>query len=620
MGSSRRFALIGLTSLLVSCGSPPAPPPATPPAPHAAPSQPEASAIDTSPVPAPKSLLAVLRVKDGDAAIRSARAMLGAVIPEGITVQAIARAVLGPSLSDVVDVAKPIDFGVAGDMRSPTVLFSLALTSLDDAKQNLVEDFTLTPEKGGVIRLAPKGDPDPRVRCELRPAAGESPYRLVCSFAPEEPGEAAAYFARTVPRQGMSADARLEFFTRYWLHDQIASTSADNPGEEFGKKLFMDLGDDIDVVALDLSFSTAGVDLTTQATFRGTASPLTRIIASQAQQATPMPDSFWRLPADSEGAIYTRGANPADLQTLRSWMDDTFSQSMTDDGAPPELVERMVKVLNSVILTGGPMVMAYGFDVKEALAALKRATPKAKMDRRALHGWLLLGVDEPSARWTDAIREAIAIDKVPYTHKSKSTGPSRDDKTDTKPGDKSEKKKTISRLAEERVADKALPAGTSHFVSREYPAVNDKANTKKPPVSATHMYVVPGGAQTWIAFGENEAQVLAKVKGVIANQAANQDKGLSGRDDLQLLHAPVGLGGFVTVPLFDALGLPESADDDQAKAREALERMASLPPKGASAVPFFVPPADASGGRAVQLRVRLPKAVVQEIARRIKAH
>src|SRR5262249_42234348 len=151
-----------------------------------------------------------------------------------------------------------------------------------------------------------------------------------------------------------------------------------------------------------------------------------------------------------------------------------------------------------------------------------------------------------------------------------------------------------------------------HFAFRSYPRVNGKADTKKPASRTMHLYVVPNGARTFLAFGENEKQSLTKVKGILAGT----DKGLGGREDLQALRTSTSFGGFLTIGLFDAFGLPDDGEKARAAARATLEHAAAAPAPLSMAIPFLAPPAE--GERAFQVRIRAPRAVVQELVDRVR--
>src|SRR5262249_4885860 len=135
---------------------------------------------------------------------------------------------LTPAIADVVDLSQPIDGALFGNVHSAGWLVSFGIISLNDAKERLSESFVLAPREHGGIRLYPREDADAKFRCELRPSAGPTSCRLVCGDPLQQLSDGAAYLARTVPRQELTADARLEVHTGTWVRDELASTPTED--------------------------------------------------------------------------------------------------------------------------------------------------------------------------------------------------------------------------------------------------------------------------------------------------------------------------------------------------------------------------------------------------------
>lgn len=595
---------------------------------------------DTSPVPVPKDALAVLRIKSAESILRSVRELSGSInIPEAITVQSLSELLLGPTLADVVDFSQPIDVGMSGDTTSPSFVISMPLVSLSDANQNLSEDFTLTPREGGVIRLNPhKKASASKVQCELRPAAGPSPFRLVCAMAPYEPGAMGAYLARTVARSPLTSEVRVEAFAQPLFQKELGKFDVKDASDVWAKKVLTQIVGDIEALSLDLSTSPNAIDMTFGSTFARGDSPLTRLLASQSKPASAIPDLFWRLPADSKAAFYSAGSSPQDLEGMRGWTREMLEAIEDDDGAPTAVRDRVIKVTQSVLFTGGPLVAAYGLDDAASLTALKKTPAKAKVDRHIFQGWTLFGVEEPQARWVDAFREVIAIDKVEYKHKAKpqkdkDKDEDEDEGDDVKEPKKKKKDKTGTIFTEtplSAASKKALPAGTAHFLSTAYKKAGEVLDKKK-PVSVTHIFIVASDNRTWLAMGENEAQLVTRVRSVLAQADADKSlKTLKTRTDLQALRAPTNLGGFVTLGLFDAFGLPDEVgaapNEDRQKAETKLTHAGT--PLASIAIPFFVPPqggeaggtsASTNGAKSFDLRFHVPKTVFGDVVTQAQA-
>lgn len=576
------------------CGAPASHPhPAPTPQPIGAPAKPAPPEAVGSPVPAPPELSAVVSVKDARALQRAARDLLGGAAPilSRFTVDSAAEALLGTALADVVDLGKPIDLGFleASDLYAA----SFALASIDDAKRNLAEDFDLAPREGGGVALTPHQNGDTtKLRCEIRPAPGDSPYRLVCASRASALRAVAPYLVQTVAREAVPDDARLRLFHPSFSVWQGTSPAPETPEQAPLFQAVREGFHDLSALTFAATLAPDGVHAEMKEVFQGTQSPFTRIALAHARDAGPLPDLFWRLPADALVAGYARGADAADLEPLRKSLLRATETSIREQTTSEEMVERARKVIASTLLTGGPIAAAYGFDVPGAVSAIASATVKRPLERSALHGWFLVGLEEPSSRWADAFHEAIALQTLPVKapqgmlHRRAEA--------------------TLTRCEELALTDATLPPHTAHFALREYTTAKGKA--RGAAKWTFHVYVVPDGPRTWLAMGENDTVVVAKARGTIA---AGPDDGLASRTDLRSLRGATGFGGFVTLGLFPALNGPSDPADPVA-ARTLLERLSALPEAGATPITFFT---SGGGGErdGVELRVVAPNGAVKGI-------
>jgi hypothetical protein len=585
----RVHALASLLTALTGCAStpPPAPSSPEPPTPALAPVPPPTPKPAVSAAP-PNGLLGTLRVRNGDVLAYGLREAMGARAPSA---KGFAATLLGPKMAGTLDLSRSIDVAAVatGKSTNPEVAFSIALTSLDDAEKPLSEIFTMTPHDG-VISLVPKRAST--FACEVWQALGAAPYRLVCATSSTALHRTAGYMAQTLAREGCEADAHAEAFPRFFavILDAVTGRPAQGAGDEFGRRIVADFVHDLGSMTLDAAVAADGIDLRVGIGFEGTTSPLTVALEGLTHNAAAVPGPFWRLPADSLGAFYSHGDAPTDLEPLRALLFDGLAAAMRRTESPEE-VDRAMKLLSSLFLTGGPVTAAYGFDPNAALASLDRP---GKSDRAALQGWTLFAVEEPATKWADGVRESIAIDKAFASWK-----PPKDSPEDVK---KEWENAPGARTSEERIVGGALPPGSAHFVYRSWERVNGKPVTKEPS-SVTHIYIVPEGRAAWIGFGGNEPLLLAKLKGVLAESSSG---GLGGRRDLGALHGSANTVGFVTVSLFEALGLPD-APSELARAREALGRLTSPDARAESPVWFVVPRSDEGAGHAVEVRLHLPE-------------
>src|SRR6185312_414626 len=127
----------------------------------------------------------------------------------------------GEKLGPLVDLDQPVDFavGVSGGAHlSATVAVSAGLRDPDAAKATLGEHYKLTPGPNGVLAIEglgkPKGhhgkgkkdedededDDDSGHPCELAPAYGASPTRIVCGLDTKSLAELGPWLTRTAVR------------------------------------------------------------------------------------------------------------------------------------------------------------------------------------------------------------------------------------------------------------------------------------------------------------------------------------------------------------------------------------------------------------------------------------
>jgi hypothetical protein len=588
-----------LSTSILSCGGPPAPAPSAAAVPPSNAARGATAPPDTTPVAPPPKMTAVVTLKNAEALQKNVRDLASSAFPilQSLTVDAAAQTFLGTALADVVDLSKPIDVAF---LDTNAFAVSLALASIDDAKQNLAEDFDLVPREDGVIALAPRKSGDrPNLHCEIRPASGASPYRLVCATHTAPLRALGPYLARTVPRNEAPDDLRIDVAAPS-LALNLGTSDAPTPMEADLRKLASDTLADIGALSLDATLGTDEIGLRAKTVFRSSRSSLTRIATTHARDAKPLPDLFWRLPADSLGAFYARGAEVADLAPLKSWLLETIDASARAEGGSNELVESSKKVLSSLFLTGGPVSVAYGLDVPNAIAAISNATVKNPVPRTAFHGWLLVGLEEPSSRWVEGLKASSALDRSLWEKSAL---------------ERHKTERETFKVREEPPTDPKLPPHTAHFVARQSRFVRGKSAPAT--TLSLHVYVVPDGNRTWLAMGENDSQVLAKVNGVLA---ATPEAVLASRTDLQALHVPTGFAGFVTAGFFDAIRGPDDAAAPT-KARELLDALSASPAVEGAPISFVVPTSAATGGASegggeVELQVRAPRGVAKALLSR----
>ncbi|HEY8039249.1 MAG TPA: hypothetical protein VIF15_05620 [Polyangiaceae bacterium] len=633
---ARRFvapALACAVASALSCGpsAPTLAPVATvapPPAPVA--SAPPEPAPELSAIPAPGTLLFTARIAHPGRAIQTL-APLVAQIPllasfAAFDADTIVSLALGAPLAPILDLEQPIDVAVAdapGHDGGMLVAASAQLAEGPQVRETLEKHFRVFPGPRGVVRLEPRGDKDDdddaQRPCTVAPAYGGG-SRLVCGTNAKSVSALAPYLVRTMTRTVSTADLRVEVMTRAaHLDEHDDAPATDDPDDALWHVLTSKLGDDVAKVVVEASVTPSALDLTLSSHFVSAGSPLTRALLGQATPAGPPPPAFERLPVDATAVWYARGAAPADLAPLHAAVLADMRASLADDGYAPSAIDEIVGLIDRMVLTGGPWVVAGGHRLDAARSALDAYAAGGKTTlaarakaRAALQGWMVAGVDEPPQKWMDGMRALVKTDALRPVDKPKKK-------------DKLEKEQW--RLALAPVAPGlALPSGTLHVEARE--TVNPawvasqrkgRATYLEPLIPHTvHLFVVPDGARTWLAAAEDPALAASEVR---ASLAGAPDAGtLSARRDLDVLRAgPTSAGGALSVADLAMWKSDDTSDADLRAVKRTLEALATLTADGKTPVPVVLVASPAGGGVAaggdLSLHLQLPLRVVTEVAK-----
>ncbi len=508
MRFSKGLASVVAVSLLACGGRASAPPPTAAKEPSGAGAVVPAAtpAADLSPIPAPEGLKVIVSVKDAEALLRNVRDLAGPAFPtlKTISVDAGAQAFLGAALSDVVDLTKPIDVGFLDAFDTSVV--SLALASIDDARQNLAENYDLVPREppeAGVLTLAPrskKGEA-PRVRCEIRPAARGPAYRLVCATGAANNLRALApYLTRTVAREDAPDDIRVRVFPAAFL----ALRPPSNPAKAVVERALTDFIADTGSLSLDATLAGDSIGARAEAAFGSSHSPLARLIlaerAREKAAAGPLLAPPRRLSRRRLRERGGRGGSGAD-EDLAARFDHDVAPGARSAGRGDRAGhggDSRLRPLHGRAAGHRVRLRSRGRRLRRSRA--RRSS--TRVERSALHGWFLAGVEEPSARWVDGLRALGAVKRFPWKM----------------PRTQCDEPVTVT-VVESHAVDSKLPAGTAAFVWEESVPVKcqpakaakaanaaNAANAKRgdPSKNAFHLYVVPDGTRTWIAISRRE--------------------------------------------------------------------------------------------------------------------
>lgn len=620
--SARVVAVLALMSCL-SCGPAKSPergvdaPLAIGPAAPAPPVEPPRTAALPE---APENLALLVRINDAEQLAREVVSILppsASAAASLLDPKQLVGLLLGERLGSVVDLAQPIDLASLG---TSTPSFALSLAVKQDAETKLGDGLVLR-EDGGLLRVGKQGAPFGAIarlsECAFTAAAGRAATRLVCASNEATLKAAAPYLARNVAPQPLDADARLSVPGTILREkrDATAKALSDAASARLGNDLVDRFMAEIERVDVGLRFLGTGIEADVDLRLSSRESMLARAIVLRSKPAAP-PPAFYRLPADSLVALHTTGALPADIAPLRSALADTIEESLLRDGYEATKTRPLREQVESLLLTGGPLVVGVGVagghgGVDKALAALDSSdapapvgprrpgdgasgpstspTGKRALEARArgaLLPWVLVEVDEPAAKWTQALRDVIrgAADA------DRTRRPGVRSKTPHDPkGDHVDLR--IGRLD----PTLALPKDSLHVDVRVTPRTKGARPTRN-----AHLFVVPKGTATWIGYSEDLSAISSRLRLVL--DETTEVGTLARVAGAKALRESPALGaGLVSLGLGLLAAKTATSEDLRAAARRA-SRIAALGVRGTESVAWTAT-ADSSPG-AVRLSVR----------------
>ncbi|HEU4412087.1 MAG TPA: hypothetical protein VFS43_42995 [Polyangiaceae bacterium] len=608
--------LLFALAFVVACGgSPRARKPAAPPAPPPAPLGLDDVAAEPVESPAtagpPSDLVIAFSAQSPDTLLRLAKEAAGSSTPylANVSIELLYQLALGPELAELVDAKAPLDAALLGEGTDGDDLETvLAVGVVPNFAAAAAARLQVDRRPNGALSVRAKGDrPLGRLAgmCELWPAAGAVPARLVCGQEPRLVGRLGPYLARELASEPRGGGVR--FRIGPVLRDEMVEPKRRGQGDDaeaFGRQLVAALFDDIDGFSIDAGLDPASARFTFTAHFRGKGGALGAFLTGDPSRAGPPPRELAELPADTGAALFAaglsaEGAARAGEGTLRS----LEAMMRSDDELPPEARERAMAALKGVAFTGGPWLAAAGYDEGAALAAAKAKGGRAPA-RAALHGWQLYLFDEPAERWKGALRTLIAVDRLPgsaglSTRKAPAPAP----RPPTSKG----------AFAEARVTPaEGLPAGSAHFEYRVTPAPKPgepDAAAERPYVD--HVLVVPRGDKTWVAVAEDPALARAKVKIALSGPAK---KRFGERPELaDLRGGPVVWGGFITRRMMNAWSLPDEWPKKPAELRDDLLRLGDASDR--SPVPFAARAVPEGQGLRLEVATRVARATLEVLVK-----
>ncbi|UQA61626.1 hypothetical protein [Polyangium aurulentum] len=617
-----RPLLPALPLVLAACAGQ-APPPADPsparaanPSPPAAPAQVAAEEAPARSDEPPAVVVLRGRVNSLRMSWTNAERLLRATggPPLPLSPDLLAMGMLGPAVAGVVDLDQPTDIAFFGERVDR---FAVAVRVDQRAAPRLRQRFKLAPRKGMLHIEAVLGD-EPDQEGGLPACAfvedEDDAVRAVCASDEELLDLAGLYLARTQARAAQRGDMRLELNFSHFLpiieREQQATPPKDR-GEKAGQRMGKELLEDIGRVAFVGSWGRNEIEAEVEVGFPQPRAGLSLAMLSRPAASTPPPPAYMRLPKDASLALYAHGDGRA-LVPLRELVIGTIRDGLIEEGYDADLVKTMSDKAAGLFFTGGPLVAAAGMDRSRAEGAFaawgKDATKGREGAFRALRAWTVFGVEEPAERWIHGLEELVKIgDEIDRRKiaagKGGAAGASAKGADPKKP-EESRERTTILKVA----PPKGLPKGTLHMEMRSRPRAKDA-----PPPHTRHVYVVPDGSLTWLALGEDEAEVLTHLRASLEGAPART---IASMPELEWTRvAGATAGGFVTVAGANLLFTDDERDSDLAKAQATLAQLGAMPSRGDTVIPWLVTSEDMPPqGTRLRVQARLPIAAIADIA------
>lgn len=658
-----RCALFGSSLVWVGACKPPSPPVLpTAPAPVVEKKEPP---VDTSPVAEPPGLVVVGRIAKPDALLSTLGSFAHLPLPAG---RALVRSLADDSVAEVVDLSQPIDAVVtmrpARRGADPLVAFSVAVASFADAKTKLAAGHRLVRGTNGVFKIeglrlsddtsARSSEVDPRDRsdeddnhddaagCVLAPSSKGA--RIVCG----EPAALEAltpYLSRTLPRETWSSDVHVEVRPEP-LRAPLAEARAALPAlaaalsGSGGTALrsfvdaaigeVVDVADDVQKLAFDVQVADSGIVATTRFDFRSTKSTVARV-QTRIDLAESPPAAFWHLPSDTDTAFFGRSGDAKLFDRPRELMTNLLVEALDSKGMPKIEQSMMRELLSERMLSlfsNGTSIYAKGFDqagVEKVIAAERAVKPDdragaAEAKRLVIEqlvGWHLYRSSEPVAKVGPMLKAWSALWNRPdFSKWARSINGDAIPRLRiaplpagvTLPKETVHLEVTIPRTEYEAASAPAHSSSSSHTRAPAMTSPTPAKMARKPFVF--HVFAVPDGSATWLAFGL-DGKLVAHRAGVALASApeANTLGTMAGYETLR--DAKTSGGGIATLR-----GLAVIAALD-ASERSLFAELVGLPHGGATPMVFDVhaeaPSAAVKAGSSVST-LRLPRAFIEDVA------
>ena len=559
---------------------------------------------------APEDLGLLVRVSDPEQLARD----VVAILPSSAAATALEPAqlvmmLLGRKLGALVDMSQPIDVTSNADSA-----FVVSMAVKQDAEAKLGDGLVLR-EEGGLLHIgkadAPQAEAGRMGACAFASAAGRATTRLVCASDEAALNRSAAYLARNVAAEPLDVDARVTLPGRI-LRDKRDSTAkaiGEAASARLGAALVERFLEEIERVDANVRFGNAGIEVGLDLRLSARTSMLSQVLVSRSAPAVP-PRAFYRLPVDALLALHTTGALGEDIAPLRRALADNIEGTLVQDGYRADKSHELRERIESLLFTGGPLVVGAGVaggreGAERALAAFDSASPpelarSEAMARGALLPWVLIGVEEPGSKWTTGLRELVRRgQEADKTRRPGSTSSSpRDpdgDHVDIRIG-------TLDPSLK-------LPKDALHVEVLIAPRTKGKR-----PTRTAHLFVVPKGTGTWLGYSEDMSAIASRLR--LAVDDTTEAGTLSRSSEATSLRSRPALGaGLFSLAGIGHFATKTTTADDLRRASRNVSRAASLGAHGNQMLTWVATADPTPGSVRVSLATEVSRPTAADVLR-----
>lgn len=429
----------------------------------------------------------------------------------------------------------------------------------------------------------------------------------------------------------------------------------------------VDVVNDTQKLSFDGKIADSGIEMTTRFDYVSSRSVIARMMTAT-DKADSAPASFWHLPAETDTAFFGRGSDPKLFDHPRELLTALLLEA-SDAAQMPEAEKRAVKDLVAdrmltLFVNGGTGIYAKGYDhaaVEKVFQSRHKLKPddlaaRVEADRVVLEqvvGWHLYQTSEPIAKVGPVLKDWAGLWNRPSFAKwakerTAGTGSSKPlpkmrvaplPAAVVLPKDTVHLEITIERSD---IEDFGQGSGVSGRFpppppiapgppNRSAPVAKGPAQPKPAPTIAKpapapkkihrspivfHIFAVPDGGATWLAFGMDAKLVAQRAAASLAT--APETGSLTKSPGLEALREGGKLngGGFGSI---QGLAVFAALEDDD---RSPFQALSNLPGKGAVPITFTGksegPNAQAKVGSASG-QLRISRAVIEDAVKLMMA-